>query len=227
MDCKQIQPVHPEGDQSWVFIGRTDVEAESPILWPPNAKSWLVGKHPTAGKDWGQEEKGTAEDEMSGWHHWLNGHVFWWTPGVGDRQGGLECCGSWGHKESDTTERLNWTELKQVLAIITLHSVWKFSKERLCLSVEAKILSLHKFTKLKWKEGTPIKIYSEMKSLCCKYNRIANVAADVWNRISQLKVLETFWDIVPEIILQNKYALLVLVSSHRKMNSFERWWSIF
>ena len=82
LDCKEIQPVHPKGDQSWVFIGRTDVEAEAPILWPPDAKSWLIWKDPDAGKDWGQEEKGMTEDEMVGWHHWLNGHVFGWTPGV-------------------------------------------------------------------------------------------------------------------------------------------------
>ena len=109
-DCKEIQPVHPKGDQSWVFIGRTDAEAETPILWPPHAKSWLIGKDPDAGKDWGQEEKGTTEDEMAGWHHRLDGHEFGWTPGVGDGQGGLVCCGSWGHKELDTTERLNWTD---------------------------------------------------------------------------------------------------------------------
>ena len=93
------------------FIGRTDVEAETPVLWPFDAKSWLIGKDPDAGKDWGQEEKGTTEDEMVGWHHWLNGHGFGWTPGVGYGQGGLVCCSSWGHKELDTTEQLNWTEL--------------------------------------------------------------------------------------------------------------------
>ena len=109
LDCKEIQPVHPKGDQSWVFIGRTDVEAETPILWPPYAKSWLIWKDPDARKDWGQEEKGATEDEMVGWHHWLDGHGFGWTPGVGDGPGGLACCGSWGHKESDTIERLNWT----------------------------------------------------------------------------------------------------------------------
>ena len=114
LDCKEIQPVHPKGDQFWVFIGRTDVEAETPILWPPHAKSWLIGKDPDAGKDWGQEEKGTAEEEMVGWHHQLNGHGFGWTPGVGDGQGGLACCGSWGHKESDTTEQLNWTKVHYI-----------------------------------------------------------------------------------------------------------------
>ena len=111
LDCKEIQQVHPKGDQSWVFIGRTDVEAETPIPWPPDAESWLFWKNPDAGKDWGQKEKGTTEDEMVGWHHRLNGHGFGWTPGVGDGQGGLACCGSWGHKELDMTEWLNWTEL--------------------------------------------------------------------------------------------------------------------
>ena len=104
LDCKEIQPVHSKGDQSWLFTERTDVEAETPILWPPDAKSWLIWKDPDAGKDWGQEEKGTTEDEMVGWHHWLNGHEFGWTPGVGDGQGGLACWSSWGRKELDTTE---------------------------------------------------------------------------------------------------------------------------
>ena len=110
LDCKEIQPVHPTGDQSWVFIGGTDAKGETLILCPPYAKSWLIGKDPDAGKDWGQEEKGTTEDKMVGWHHRLNGHGFGWTPGVGDGQGGLVCCSAWDHKESDTTERLNWTE---------------------------------------------------------------------------------------------------------------------
>ena len=114
LDCEEIQPVHLKGDHSCVFIGRTDVEAETPILWPPDAKSWLIGKDPNAGKDWGQEEKGTIEDEMVGWHHWLNGHGFEWTLGVGVGQGGLACCGSWSCKELGMTEWLNWTELKWV-----------------------------------------------------------------------------------------------------------------
>ena len=111
LECKEIQPVHSKGDQSWVFIGRTDAEAETPILWPPHEKSQLIGKDPDARRDWGQKEKGTTEDEMAGWHHRLDAHEFRWTPGVGSGQGGLVCCDSWGCKESDTMERLNWTEV--------------------------------------------------------------------------------------------------------------------
>ena len=107
----EVKPVHPKGNQSWIFTGRTDAEAEAPILWLPEVKSWLTGKDPDAGKDWGQEETGVAEDEMVGWHHWLNGHEFEQTPEVGDGQGGLACCSPWGRKESDMTEWLNWTEL--------------------------------------------------------------------------------------------------------------------
>ena len=111
LDCKEIQPVHLKGTQSWVFIVRTDAKAETPVLWPPHAQSWLTGKDPR--RDWGQEEKGTTEDEMTEWHHQLDGHEFEWTPGVGDGQGGLACCDSWGHKELDMTEWLNWTELDE------------------------------------------------------------------------------------------------------------------
>ena len=103
--------VHSKGDQSWVFFWRTDAEAESPVLWPPHEKSWLIGKDSDAGKDWGQEEKGMTEVEMAGWHHWLDGRESRGTPGVGDGQGGLVCCYSWGRKESDTTEQLYWSEL--------------------------------------------------------------------------------------------------------------------
>ena len=112
LDCKEIQPVHPKGYQSWVFIGRTDVEAEIPILWPPDVKSWLIGKDWDTGKDWGQEKR-TTEDEMVGRHHRLNGHGFGWPLGVGDGQRGLACCSPWGRKETDTTEWLNWTEIDQ------------------------------------------------------------------------------------------------------------------
>ena len=110
LDCKEIQPVHPKGDPSLVFTGRTDAEAETPILWPPHEKSWLIGKDPDAGRDWEQEEKWTTEDEMAGWHHRLDGHEFELTPGGGDGQGSLACYDTWGQKESDTAEWLNWTD---------------------------------------------------------------------------------------------------------------------
>ena len=109
LDCKEIQPVHPKGNQSWIFIGRTDAEAEALILWLPDAKNWLIGKDPYAGKDGRWEKKETTEDEIVGWHHWLNGYKFEQTLGVGDRQGSLACFSPWGCKESDTTERLNCT----------------------------------------------------------------------------------------------------------------------
>ena len=117
LDCKEIQPVHSKGDQPWDFFGRNDSKAETPVLWPPHAKSWLIGKDSDARRDWGQEEKGTTENEMTGWHHRLDGPEFEWTPGVGDGQGGLACCNSWGRKESDTTEQLNWTEVLIFLTV--------------------------------------------------------------------------------------------------------------
>ena len=121
LGLEEIQPVHPKGDQSWVFIGRTDGEAEIPVLWTPHAKSWLIGKDP----DWGQEEKGTTEDEMAGWHHRLDWHEFEWT-GAGDGQGGLACCNSWGRKESDTTEWLNWTDAQMFrVALFITATTWK------------------------------------------------------------------------------------------------------
>ena len=114
LDCKKIQPVPSEGDQPWDFFGRTDAKAGTPVLWPPNAKSWLIGKESDAGRDWGQEEKGATEVEMADWPHWLNGCESECTPGVGDGQGDLAFCNSWGHKKSDTTEQLNWIELMRV-----------------------------------------------------------------------------------------------------------------
>ena len=128
LDCKEVQPVHPRGDQSWVFFGGTDAKAETPILWPPDAKNWLIWKDPDTGKDWSQEEKGMTENEMVGWHHWLNWHEFEWTPGVGDGQGGLACCDSWSHKKSDMTERLIWSDL-----------IWKDEWESTGISVRYKI----------------------------------------------------------------------------------------
>ena len=130
LDCKEIQPVHSKGHQPWVFIGRTGAKAETPILWPPNVKSWLIGKDSDAGRDWGQEEKGTSENDMAGWHHWLNGRESEWTPGVGDEQGGLACCDSWGRKESDTTEQLKWTELNcaVVWAFVAIAFLWDWNE---------------------------------------------------------------------------------------------------
>ena len=110
LDCREIKPVNSKENQPWIFIGRTDAEAEAPILWPPDAKKWLIRKDREAWKDWRQEEKGMTEDEMVGWYHQLDGHEFEQTPGVGDGQGSLTCYSPWGRKESDTTKRLNWTE---------------------------------------------------------------------------------------------------------------------
>ena len=124
--CKEIKPVHPKGNQSWIFIGRTDAEAETLMLWPPDAKNWLIGKDPDAGKDWRQEEKGMTEDEMVGWHHWLDGHEFEQVPGVGDRQGSPACCSPWGLKESDMTEQLNWLNSPLHTPLCILHFVLSF-----------------------------------------------------------------------------------------------------
>ena len=118
LDCKEIQPVNPKENHSWIFIRRTDAEVETPMLWPPDVKNWLIGKDPDAGKDWGQEEKGTTEDEMIGWHQSLNGHEFEWVPGVHDGQGSLACCSPRGCKESDTTKRLNWAKSTEVWNIL-------------------------------------------------------------------------------------------------------------
>ena len=117
LDCKEIQPVHPKGDQSWVFIGRTDAKAETPILWPPDAKSWLIGKDPDAGRDWEQEEKGTTEDEMAGWHHRLNGHEFEQILGESEGQGILMCCSPWDSKSQ--TRLSNWTPPIHMLSRVT------------------------------------------------------------------------------------------------------------
>ena len=133
MSLTPSQALCSKGDQPWDFFGRNDAKAETPVLWPPHAKSWFTGKDSDAGRDWGQEEKGTTEDEMAGWHHWLDGRESEWTPGVDDGQGGLACCDSWGRKESDTTERLNWTEFHLTLmyvlfcVCIFLH-IWKWTQ---------------------------------------------------------------------------------------------------
>ena len=127
LDSKEIQPVHLKGNQSWKFIRRTDTEAETPILWPPDAKNWLIGKDSDAGKDWRWEEKGTTEDEMDGWHHELDGHEFEQTLRVGDGQRSLACCSLWGCKESDMTEWLNWT----CRIFVRDQSMWKESGRRI------------------------------------------------------------------------------------------------
>ena len=121
LDWKEIKSVNPKGNQFWIFIGRTDAEAETPILWPPDAKNWLLGKDPDSGKDWRQGENEMTEDEMVGWHHQLDGHEFQQALGVGDEQGSLVCCSPCGHKESDTTERLNWSEGSSVHVEIDPH----------------------------------------------------------------------------------------------------------
>ena len=127
LDCKEIQLVYSKGDQPWVFFGRNDAKAETPILWPPHAKSWLIGKDSDAGMDWGQEEKGMTEDEIAGWHHWLDGREFEWTLGDGDGQGGLACCNSWlqrvGH---DWATELNSKSLSTQMVIKShfFHSIF-------------------------------------------------------------------------------------------------------
>ena len=136
LDCKEIQQVNPKGNQSWIFIVRTEVEAETPIVWPPDVKNWLIWKDPDAGKDGRWEEKGMTEDEMFGWHHWLNGHEFEQAAGVGGGQGGLVCCSPCGYKESDTTERLNWTEMNWYQYIYSTQVYWIYIRcqkpARLC-----------------------------------------------------------------------------------------------
>ena len=116
LDCKEIKPVNPKGNQSWIFIGKTDAEAEAPILWPPDAKNWLTAKVPDAGEDW-RKDNGMTEDEKVGWYLWLNGHEFEQALGVGDGEGSLVCCSPWSRKELDTTELLNWTDLSNILLI--------------------------------------------------------------------------------------------------------------
>ena len=137
LDCKEIQSVHSKVDQSWVSIGRTYVHAETPVFWPPDVKSWLIWKD--AGKDWEQEEKGMTENEMAGWYQRLNGHGFGWTLGIGDGQGGLGCCSSWGHKESDTSDWLNWTELFTNVLVIVYPLPLNLEIVKICLLISLSI----------------------------------------------------------------------------------------
>ena len=138
LDCKESQPLHSEGDQPWDFFGRNDAKAETPVLWPPHAKSWLIDKDSDAGRDWGQEEKGTTEDEMVGWHHRLDGCEFGWTLGVGDGQGGLACCDSPGRRvRHNWATELNWTEPTWNSQSVSLPPVspWQPQTSPLCLWV--------------------------------------------------------------------------------------------
>ena len=169
LDCKEIQPVHPKGNQSWLFIGRTNAEAETPIFWPPHVKSWLIGKAPDAGRDWGQEEKGMTEDEMAGWQHRLNGHEFGWTPGVGDGQGGLVCCDSWGHRvRHDWATELNWTVSLQIEIYSSLYIALNASGLKVVLKI---ILSLSI-----WIANTHCKRYVKYRNLYKrKWNPLANL----------------------------------------------------
>ena len=134
LDCKEIKPVNPKGNQSWIFIGRADIEAEALILWSPDVKSWLIWKDPHAGKNWRQEEKGMMDDEMVGWHHRLYGNEFEQAPGVGDGQGSLVCCSPWGRKELDTTEWLNWTELIYVFLSLYI-CIYRYRYRRECIEI--------------------------------------------------------------------------------------------
>ena len=148
LECKEIQPVHSEGDQPWNFFGRNDAKAETPVIWPLHAKSWLIGKDSDAGRDWGQEEKGTTEDELSGWHHWLDGRESGWTLGVGDGQGGLACCDSWGRRVGhDWATDLIWSEglflckkcsvdSNELLVSVTLQDYILFGKRQLGLNLD-------------------------------------------------------------------------------------------
>ena len=154
LDCKEIKPVHPKGNQSWICSGRTDAEAGIPILWPPDVKNLLIGKDHDAGKDRRQEEKGTTEDEMVGWHQWLDGHEFEQAARVGDGQGSLACCSPWGRKEVDTTERLNWTERVRGKDITRLNywKIYNVSKKIFCMFMH--ILVTHILIDVLWNDKT-------------------------------------------------------------------------
>ena len=168
LDCKEIQPVNPKWNQSWVFIRRTDAEAETPILWPPDANRWLIGKDPDTGKDWRQEEKGTTENEMAGCHHWLNGHEFEQAPGAANGQGSLACCSPWGCKESDVIEQLNWTEAPYICVPssckLSKMQMWDFLVAqwiRICLPMQGT-----QFQSLVWEDFT---FHESAEPMHCNY----------------------------------------------------------
>ena len=140
LDNKEIQPVHPKGNQSWIFTGGTDAEADTPILWPSDAKNWLIRKTLMLGKIEGKEEKGTTEDEMVGWHHRLDGHEFEQASGVGDGQGSLACCSPWGHRESDTTKQLNWLKGNTIISIQFRNIIYFHKRfKKILLKAKAKV----------------------------------------------------------------------------------------
>ena len=146
LDCKEIQPVHSEGNHPWDFLGRNDAKAETPVLWPPHAKSWLIGKDSDAGRDWGQEEKRTTEDEMARWHHWLSGREFEWTPElVMDREAWRAACDSWDRKESDTTEQLIWSDLFWFHCISIPHFVYPLIHQSAWLTCDWKYVTYFHF----------------------------------------------------------------------------------
>ena len=156
LDCKEIQPVHPKGNQSWIFTGRTDAKAKALILWPPDVKNWLTGKDPDAGKDW-RREKGTTEDETVGWHHQLDGQEFEQTSGVSDGQGSLLCYSSWDHKELDTNERLNWIyHCIYIHLILFIHS--SVDKHLRCFHLQAFVNNVAVNTGYKYLFGSLLSI---------------------------------------------------------------------
>ena len=168
LDFKEIQPVHSKGDQSWVFFGRNYAKAETPVLWAPHVKSWLTGKDSDAGRDWGQEEKGTTEDEMAGWHHGLDGCEFEWTLGVDDGQGGLACCHSWGLKESDMTEQLNWTELNWTELPVSDKNKTKLPKNKILDQ-----MAIQKYSIKNFKEGLML-IFLQLLQKCEEEGTLSN-----------------------------------------------------
>ena len=201
LDGKEIQPVHPKGDQSWVSIGRTYTEAETPILWPPHVKIWITGKHPDAVRDWGQEEKGTAKDKMVGWHHRFDGHEFEQAPSVGDGQRSLACCSPWGRKASDMTEWLNWTELNcaclewhisKAFIIKCLFSTWYCAK--LCSHI------------ISFNCNNPVRYYY------CLYFKDAETKTQTDRWLRQVLTLV----LVPEPLVLNSFVTLLTLNEMRK-----------
>ena len=186
LDCKEIQPVHSKGDQSWVFFGRNDAKAETSVLWPPHGKSWLIGKDSNAGRDWGQKKKGMTEDEMAGWHHGLDGRESELTPGDGDGQGGLACCNSWGCKELDTTEWLNWTELREDLDS-PLWSFYLFSG-KISFGISLVVFPTFSNLSLKFANKTHDLTHGQLQVLCLLTVNVSppSVAKNIINLISVL-----------------------------------------